>query len=186
MLDALTPPAPDTVLGMDDMVLFARRWALNACLGAIGSSLIPVWLRSGLLGLLDIEARDVRIAHHVTIDGRNISIGHRTFIGTQSFLEGPVAPLRIGSACAIATGVRLMTVTHDEGSHDGRAGRRVHRATSIGDGCWIGAGATIMPGVTVAAGCIIGAGAVVTKDTAPDGVYVGVPARRIRELSPDA
>lgn len=54
--------------------------------------------------------------------------------------------------------------------------------TTVGDGCWIGANATILPGVTVAPGCVIAAGAVVTKDTEPDGLYAGVPARRVRDL----
>jgi maltose O-acetyltransferase len=112
----------------------------------------------------------------------NLSIGRRTFVGRQSFLDAPVASLRVGQNCAMAAGVRLLTVTHREGGHDGRAAERVHLDTTIGDGCWIGAGATVLPGVTVADGCVIGAGAVVTKNTEPDGVYVGVPARRIRDL----
>jgi maltose O-acetyltransferase len=40
----------------------------------------------------------------------------------------------------------------------------------------------ILPSVTIGPGCIVGAGAVVTKDLEPNGVYVGVPARRVREL----
>ena len=47
---------------------------------------------------------------------------------------------------------------------------------------WLGARVVVLPGVQVAPGCIVGAGAVVTRDTEPDGVYVGVPARRIRDL----
>lgn len=31
-------------------------------------------------------------------------------------------------------------------------------------------------------GCVIAAGAVVTRDAEPDGLYAGVPARRIRSL----
>nr|WP_246078761.1 DapH/DapD/GlmU-related protein [Modestobacter excelsi] len=57
------------------------------------------------------------------------------------------------------------------------------RAVIIGRGSWIGAAATVLPGVTVAPGCVIAAGAVVTRDTQPDGLYVGVPARRIRSLA---
>lgn len=51
---------------------------------------------------------------------------------------------------------------------------------SIGDSCWLGARATILPGVTIGEGTIIGAGAVVTEDCKPGAVYAGVPARRIR------
>ncbi|MBR1536811.1 MAG: hypothetical protein IJ630_07725 [Treponema sp.] len=46
---------------------------------------------------------------------------------------------------------------------------------------WIGANVTILDGVTVASGCVLAAGSVVTKSTEPNGVYAGVPARRIKE-----
>jgi acetyltransferase-like isoleucine patch superfamily enzyme len=52
---------------------------------------------------------------------------------------------------------------------------------TLGEDIWLGANVTIVPGVSVADGCVIGAGAVVTKDTQPMGVYMGVPARRVRD-----
>lgn len=39
----------------------------------------------------------------------------------------------------------------------------------------------ILPGVTVGEGCSFGSASLVNKDTEPWGIYVGVPARRIRE-----
>jgi acetyltransferase-like isoleucine patch superfamily enzyme len=45
----------------------------------------------------------------------------------------------------------------------------------------VGASATIMPGVTIAEGCSIGSMSLVTKDTQPWGIYVGIPAKRIKE-----
>jgi maltose O-acetyltransferase len=53
---------------------------------------------------------------------------------------------------------------------------------SVGNGSWLGTGVTVLPGVTIGEGCVIAAGAVVTADCAPDGLYAGVPARRIRDL----
>jgi sugar O-acyltransferase (sialic acid O-acetyltransferase NeuD family) len=50
----------------------------------------------------------------------------------------------------------------------------------VENGCFIGLNATVRNGITIAEGCSIGAGAVVIADTDPDGVYVGVPAQRIR------
>jgi maltose O-acetyltransferase len=40
----------------------------------------------------------------------------------------------------------------------------------------------VLPGVTIGAGCAVAAGAVVTADCEPDGLYAGVPARRVRDL----
>lgn len=51
---------------------------------------------------------------------------------------------------------------------------------TIEDDVWIGAGAVIMPGVTLRRGTVIGANSVVTRDTQEYGIYVGAPARLIR------
>jgi acetyltransferase-like isoleucine patch superfamily enzyme len=45
----------------------------------------------------------------------------------------------------------------------------------------LGVHATVIGATTIESGCIIGAGAVVTKSTKPNGVYAGVPAKRIKE-----
>ena len=52
--------------------------------------------------------------------------------------------------------------------------------TKIGSDVWIGTRAVVRDGVTIGHGCVIGAGAVVTKDTEPYGIYVGVPAKLTR------
>ena len=52
-------------------------------------------------------------------------------------------------------------------------------ACTIGNDVWIGDEVTILGGVNIADGSVIGAGAVVTKDTEPYGIYVGVPAKKI-------
>ncbi|MEG0835540.1 MAG: DapH/DapD/GlmU-related protein [Anaerovoracaceae bacterium] len=49
----------------------------------------------------------------------------------------------------------------------------------IGSDVWIGSGVTLLEGVKIGDGSIIGAGAVVTKDTPPYSISVGVPARVI-------
>ena len=50
----------------------------------------------------------------------------------------------------------------------------------VGNDVWIGHNVIISDGVNIADGCIIGANAVVTHDTEPYGIYVGVPARLLR------
>lgn len=44
--------------------------------------------------------------------------------------------------------------------------------------CFIGLNATIRDGVTIAEGCLVAAGALIVADTEPDGLYMGVPAKR--------
>lgn len=49
----------------------------------------------------------------------------------------------------------------------------------IGEGSWIGGGATILPGVTIHEGAVVGAKSVVTKDLPGNSISVGNPARVI-------
>ena len=49
----------------------------------------------------------------------------------------------------------------------------------------IGAGSIIFPGVDVAEGCSVGAMSLVHKSTEPWGIYLGNPARRIKDRKKD-
>ncbi|MGK7882778.1 MAG: gamma carbonic anhydrase family protein [Crocosphaera sp.] len=61
--------------------------------------------------------------------------------------------------------------------------RAVIHGAHIERACLIGIGAIILNGIRVGRGSLIGAGAVVNKDVPPRSLVVGVPARRVRELS---
>jgi maltose O-acetyltransferase len=78
--------------------------------------------------------------------------------------------------------VLFCTSTHIMGPATERAGRVHPQPITVGDGCWIGARSVILPGVTIGDGCVIAAGAVVNKDCAANGMYAGVPARRVKDL----
>jgi UDP-2-acetamido-3-amino-2,3-dideoxy-glucuronate N-acetyltransferase len=56
--------------------------------------------------------------------------------------------------------------------------RAAFEPTRVGRGATIGAHATVVCGVTVGEYAFVAAGAVVTRDVAPFGLVVGVPARR--------
>ena len=51
----------------------------------------------------------------------------------------------------------------------------------VGNDCWIGHAAIILPGVTVGEGAVIAAGAVVSRNVPPYTIVGGVPARPIRQ-----
>ena len=52
----------------------------------------------------------------------------------------------------------------------------------IGNGCWIGANATILGGVTIGDGAVVAAGAVVTQNVDANTLVGGVPCKVIRSL----
>jgi carbonic anhydrase/acetyltransferase-like protein (isoleucine patch superfamily) len=61
--------------------------------------------------------------------------------------------------------------------------RAVVHSAHIERGCLIGIGAVVLDGVRVGAGSIIGAGSIVTKNVAPRSLMVGIPARKVRDIS---
>lgn len=87
----------------------------------------------------------------------------------------------IGEKCAIAFGVTFVNSYHMGGKKQ-RAAKGCTGRIEIKDGCWIGANVTILPNVTIHEGCIIGAGTIVVKDCDANGLYVGAPAKRIKDL----
>jgi acetyltransferase-like isoleucine patch superfamily enzyme len=49
----------------------------------------------------------------------------------------------------------------------------------------VGAGSTIMPGVLLAEGCAVGAMSLVIHSTQAWGIYVGIPAKRVKDRKQD-
>jgi maltose O-acetyltransferase len=115
--------------------------------------------------------------------GRDVTIGRDTTINYGVFFDTS-ARVSIGRRCDVGMQVMFCTGTHDFGVSDRRAGQSVSRPIVVEDGVWIGARAIVLPGVTIGRGCVIAAGAVVATSCEPDGLYAGIPARRIRDLSP--
>lgn len=108
---------------------------------------------------------------------KGATIGARTKIQSHSFVCELVA---IGDDCFIGHGVMFINDTFSGGG-PARGRRELWRPTRVGNRVSIGSNATILP-VNVCDGAVIGAGAVVTKDIIRPGVYVGNPARRLRDL----
>jgi acetyltransferase-like isoleucine patch superfamily enzyme len=53
----------------------------------------------------------------------------------------------------------------------------------LGDHCFIGFGARILPGVTLGAHCVVGTNAVVTKSFPPLTMLAGIPAQAIKHFN---
>lgn len=110
-----------------------------------------------------------------------LSVGEDTWIGHDFRTEGNGA-VSIGNRCDIAPMVTCFTGGHKIGDHNRRAGEGVTESISIGNGCWIGGGASLIYGTIVSDGVVVAAGAVVTKSVDADCLVGGIPAKTIRQL----
>lgn len=90
----------------------------------------------------------------------------------------------IGDDVALGHGVTLFTHNHDYTDFSKAAwkGGVLHAPIVIEDGAWIGANVTIMPGVRIGKRAVIGTGAIVTSDVDENGLYVGIPARKVKSI----
>jgi galactoside O-acetyltransferase len=59
----------------------------------------------------------------------------------------------------------------------------IHGAVVLEKHALVGAGCVILPGVRLGLGCCVGALSLVNKDLDPYGIYVGIPAKWVKERS---
>ena len=133
------------------------------------------------------KGKNVSIRLCVYFDGpERVYIGDKSLINYGSSFHVGVGcgdtKIIIGNNVQIGMNCTFSCVSHVVGGENKRAGEHTYKSIIVEDGCWVGADCTILQGVTLAKGCVIAAGSVVTKSTLPNGLYAGVPAKRIKEL----
>lgn len=144
------------------------------------------WLNKYALMLMDVDVGAGAIVYSSISISRNliISIGNKTFIGSNAVITGAVnSKVTIGSYCDISDHVHFVTGTHLIDEFGIRAaGNGYSKDIVIGNGVWIGYKVLIMPGVSVGDNSIIGAGSVVNKDVPEKTIVAGNPIKFIRTL----
>jgi len=146
-----------------------------------GSWFLTRSVRWAILRACGLKVETRAICARTTFTGPDVAIGRGSFVNSDCFFDA-MAPITLGEGVAVGMDVLFATSTHEIGPATRRAGRLTAAPIRVEDGVWIGARAVLLPGVTVGSGCVIAAGAVVAADCEPNGLYGGVPARRIRDL----
>lgn len=145
-----------------------------------------------------------KIGHHCIIDdnvtiGKNVKIDNfvllkrETIIGNNTFIDSYVrssGTCKIGNNVTVRYGATIakMVTVEDEAfispnvmtiysTHEGRG----VPGTLIGKKAHIGTAAVLGPGIMIAPEVVIGAMAFVSKDCTEKGIYVGVPAVKIKD-----
>jgi acetyltransferase-like isoleucine patch superfamily enzyme len=183
-----------------------RLWAWAGEVGAIGPD-CAAGRRFGRFG----EGSIICFPHGSLFNERYIQIGAGTMIGPDVVLSAGMVPgqqcvsdpvVRIGDRCLIGRGSGIVGHLAIDIGDDVWTGHHVYitdqnhgyedverpisaqvqpeRPVTIGDGSWLGHGAIVLPGSS-----IVAAGSVVTGPLPDYCVAAGVPARPLRQWTPD-
>lgn len=120
--------------------------------------------------------RVVSLIHPSAVISRRVIVGDGTVIMAGAVINSDTT---IGRGCIINTGA---SVDHDSQLEDFvhvSVGAHIAGTVHIKQKTWIGAGAIVLNNLTICENTTIGAGAVVIRDVLQQGVYVGVPAKRL-------
>lgn len=130
---------------------------------------------------------NVKIAKRCSVYGSAahiLEIRNDSYVGMNTIIDGYAEKVIIGTNVSIAPNVHIMSAS---GPNASKALQRVFPITSgpvtIGDHCWIGAGAVIMPGVTLGKYCIVAVNSFVNKSFPDFTIIGGAPAKVIREMT---
>jgi acetyltransferase-like isoleucine patch superfamily enzyme len=114
--------------------------------------------------------------HHVKLSfGYNLEVGDNVVVHRHVLLDDR-GGIRLGDGVSISDFANVYS--HSHGVVEGR--EISTPVTVIDTGVRVTYHATVMSGVHLAEGSMLGAFAVATRDTDPNGVYAGIPAKKIK------
>ena len=133
-------------------------------------------------------SEDCYIAENATIVG-DVMIGKQCSIWFNAVIRGDVNYIKIGDKVNIQDGAVIHATYLKSPTNIGNNVSIGHNAIvhgcTIHDNVLVGMGAIIMDDCIIESNSIIAAGAVVTKSTIVESgsIYVGVPAKKVKEIS---
>jgi len=112
--------------------------------------------------------------------GGHIEIGRDVSINSKSFING-CGGVTIGDNTRIGTQSIIIASNHKFDDPDVLVKDAITKqGVQLGENIWLGARVTVLDGVQIANDTVIGACSLVTKPLIESGVYVGVPAKKIK------
>lgn len=106
-------------------------------------------------------------------------------IGSHANIRAAGGKIFIGKNSSIAQQVSLIASNHTISNnlpYKDSPWDECKTGIFIEENVWIGAGVVILPGCVIGRNSIVGAGSVVTKSIPANEVWVGVPARKLRDI----
>ncbi|MEM1328453.1 MAG: gamma carbonic anhydrase family protein [Bacteroidota bacterium] len=121
----------------------------------------------------------------------DVEMGDDCSVWFHAVVRGDVNAIRMGNRVNVQDGA-IIHCTYEQaattiGNNVSIGHRAIVHGCTIHDNVLIGMGAIVMDHAVVESNVLIGAGAIVLENShlKAGGVYAGVPAKRIKELSPE-
>ncbi|MDD3108434.1 MAG: gamma carbonic anhydrase family protein [Alistipes sp.] len=130
------------------------------------------------------------LAENATLIG-DVTVGRDCSIWFSTVLRGDVNTITIGDRVNVQDGAVIHTLYQRSVTEIGNDISIGHNANihgaKIEDRCLIGMGATVLDHAVVGTGSIVAANSLVLSGTViePGSVYAGVPARRVKSVTPE-
>lgn len=119
---------------------------------------------------------------HANFGGKHVHFGKNVYANFNLTLVDDTH-IYVGDCTMFGPNVTVATAGHPILPQLRAQGYQYNAAVHIGQNCWIGAGAILLPGVTIGDNVVVGAGSVVTKDLPDNVVAVGNPCRVMRPIT---
>lgn len=133
---------------------------------------------------------DCYIAENAVIVG-DVVLGNQCSVWFNAVIRGDVHYIRIGDTVNVQDGA-VIHCTYQKypttiGNNVSIGHNAIVHGCTVHDNVLIGMGSIVMDGCVVESNSIVAAGAVVTQHTRVEGgsIYAGVPARKIKDISPE-
>lgn len=138
------------------------------------------------------NANEIEIGNNSRIDdfciiSGNIKIGSYCHVTPMCLLAGGEKGIELNDFCTLAYGVKIFSQSDDYSGEtmvnsliSKKFKNEQKEKVTLERQVIVGAGSMIMPGVTVAEGCSIGAMTLVNKSTKPWSIYLGIPAKKVK------
>lgn len=134
-----------------------------------------------VLGAAPAPGVEILAPLYVDYGGDYLSIGEGTFVNHGCYLMDG-GTITLGKHVFVGPYCGFYTASHPLAWRERNQGLEKALPIRVGDDCWLGAGAMVMPGVTIGRGCVIAAGSVVTHDVPDNSLVTGVPGRVMRTI----
>ncbi|WP_199482477.1 acyltransferase [Vibrio owensii] len=136
--------------------------------------------------ILGFSNDNVRVAPGAIIRIGENQIGHRSYVGLYSYINGDVT---IGEDVAIGPHVSVVASNHifspATQSFSGRS-CLIQGKVTIENGVWLTTGVVITPGVTVGRGSLVCANSVVVQNVGPFSIVAGAPAKVVGRIDAES